>query len=70
MNVQSWISGEECIGALWISGRAKSSWVVAHRFCKKIADRENMPEKPISGTKAISSVAVKEATGSLITMIQ
>lgn len=52
-----------------MSGSAKGSWFVAHRF-PKTADRENVTEKCISGTKVVRSVAVKVAAGRLITMIQ
>lgn len=69
MNVPSWIPGEKCIESPWVSGSAKGSWVVAHRF-HKTADTENMTEKCICGTKAVRSVAVKVTAGSLITMIQ
>lgn len=66
MNVQGWISGEKCMES---PCSAKGSWFVAHRF-PKTADRENVTEKCISGTKVVRSVAVKVAAGRLITMIQ
>lgn len=65
MNVPSWISGEKFIESPWVSGSAKGSWVVAHRF-QKTTDRKNMTEKCICGTKAVRSVAVKLAAGILM----
>lgn len=43
--------------------------VVAQRF-HKTADRKNMAEKCICGSKAVRKVAVQVAAGSLITVIQ